>query len=70
MKSAALHLKKKKHSKKHEKINCEKPQVKHQIFMGPMTKTQLLKIIKHYVNAKLTQSQTLNEVLIQAMRSS
>jgi hypothetical protein len=56
---------KKKHSKKHEKIACAKPTVKHQIFMGPMAKTQLLKITKHYViefdkkMQKLTQSQTL-----------
>jgi len=39
----------KKHNKKHEKTVCAKSQVKHQIFIDPITKTQLLKITKHYV---------------------
>jgi hypothetical protein len=36
---------------KQENIACAKPQVKHQIFVGPMAKTQLLKITKHHVIA-------------------
>jgi hypothetical protein len=36
---------------KQEKIAYTKPQVKHQIFIGPITKTQLLNITKHYVIA-------------------
>jgi hypothetical protein len=39
----------KKGSKKHEKITCAKSLVKHQIFVGFMAKTQLLKITKHYL---------------------
>jgi hypothetical protein len=33
----------KKHSKKHEKIACAEPAVKHQIFMGPMSQTTAAK---------------------------
>jgi hypothetical protein len=67
VKSAALHFKKT--QKKHENIACAKPQVKHQIFVGPMAKTQLLKITKRYVikfdkkTQKLTHSQTLSKLL-------
>ena len=61
----------KKRSKKHENIACAKLQVRYQIFMGPMAKTQLLKITKHYViefdkkTQKLTQSQTLSKNVFQ-----
>jgi hypothetical protein len=34
---------------KQEKIACAKLQVKHQNFMDPMAKTQLLKITKHHI---------------------
>jgi hypothetical protein len=36
---------------KQEKIACTKPQVKYQIFIGPIAKTQLLNITKHYIIA-------------------
>jgi hypothetical protein len=45
--SAALHFKKT--QKKHVKVACAKLQVKHQIFIGVMANTQLLKITKRYI---------------------
>jgi len=61
----------KKHSKKHKNIAGAKPQVKHQICVSLMAKTQLLKITKHYViefnkkTQKLMYSQTLSKCLEQ-----
>jgi hypothetical protein len=54
----------KKSSKKHEKITCVKSQVKHQIFMGSMAKTQLLKITKHYL-IEFDKKQKMQKLMIQ-----